>query len=65
MGLLRCCRGGDLILHDNDIDLAVLNPDWPTLLEGLKARLPAKYSLKGAVRAGGLVGWWAGGLVGR
>jgi hypothetical protein len=43
-----CCRGGDLILHENDIDLAVLNPDWPTLLEGLKARLPPKYSLKGA-----------------
>jgi hypothetical protein len=20
----------DLILHDKDIDLAVLNPDWPT-----------------------------------
>ena len=21
-------RGGDIILHDNDVDLAVLNPDW-------------------------------------
>lgn len=22
------CRGSDLILHDNDCDMAVLNPDW-------------------------------------
>lgn len=30
----------DIILHDNDADLVVLNPDWDWLLEALKARLP-------------------------
>ena len=30
----------DIILHDNDADLVILNPDWDTLLESLKARLP-------------------------
>ncbi|KAL4449435.1 hypothetical protein ABPG77_007079 [Micractinium sp. CCAP 211/92] len=44
--LLGVHRDGDLILTDNDIDLAVLNPDWPSLLEGLRSRLPTKYSLK-------------------
>lgn len=40
-------REGDLILHDNDVDLAILNPDWDDLLEGLRRHLPPKYSLKG------------------
>lgn len=53
------CREGDLILHDNDIDLAILNPDWDALLEGLKEQLGGKYSLKGGWQAGG----WAGGRV--
>ncbi|KAL4427794.1 hypothetical protein ABPG75_001883 [Micractinium tetrahymenae] len=44
--LLGVHRDGDLILTDNDIDLAVHNPDWPSLLEGLRSRLPPKYSLK-------------------
>jgi hypothetical protein len=30
----------DIILHDNDADLVLLNPDWDALLETLKARLP-------------------------
>lgn len=30
----------DIILHDNDADLVLLNPDWDCLLETLKARLP-------------------------
>lgn len=30
----------DIILHDNDADLVLLNPDWDWLLEALKARLP-------------------------
>lgn len=30
----------DIILHDNDADLVVLNPDWDSLLLNLKAALP-------------------------
>jgi hypothetical protein len=30
----------DIILHDNDADLVVLNPDWDSLLDTLKKRLP-------------------------
>lgn len=43
-----------MILHDNDVDLAVLDPDWTLLLDGLRANLPAKYSLKGEAE-------WVGG----
>lgn len=46
--LLGIHRDGDLILHDNDIDLAVLDPDWPSLLEELKLRLP-QYSVKSKI----------------
>jgi hypothetical protein len=43
------CSEGDLIKHDNDVDLAVLDPDWPQLVAALRAALPpGKYSLKGA-----------------
>lgn len=45
-GLLGIHRDGDLIPHDNDVDLAVLNPDWETLLEGLRRHLPRKYAPK-------------------
>lgn len=37
-------RNGDLILHDNDIDLSVLNPEWVSLEAGLRKLLP-KYSV--------------------
>jgi hypothetical protein len=30
----------DIILHDNDADLVLLNPDWEALLPALKAALP-------------------------
>ena len=30
----------DIILHDNDADIVVLNPDWDVLLAQLKAALP-------------------------
>jgi hypothetical protein len=30
----------DIILHDNDADLVVLNPDWDYLLSALRAALP-------------------------
>ena len=43
--LLGLHRDGDLILHDNDIDLAVLAPDWPALRAGLAAALP-QYSVR-------------------
>lgn len=45
--LLSTSREGDLLLHDNDVDLAVLNPNWPQLLQGLRAALPPKYTVKG------------------
>lgn len=38
--LLGVYRDGDLIIHDNDVDIAVLNPDWPRLVTDLKKRLP-------------------------
>lgn len=38
--LLRTALQKDIILHDNDADLVVLNPDWDALLPQLKARLP-------------------------
>mmetsp|Transcript_29399 Transcript_29399/g.52561 ORF Transcript_29399/g.52561 Transcript_29399/m.52561 type:complete len:317 (-) Transcript_29399:450-1400(-) len=47
--LLGLIRNGDLILHDNDVDVVVLNPDWPSLQEKLTARLGKKYKV-GAVR---------------
>lgn len=38
--LLGVYRDGDLILHDNDVDIAVLNPDWRSLMEDLRKLLP-------------------------
>lgn len=38
--LLGIHRDGDLILHDNDVDLAVLDPDWDQLQAHLSASLP-------------------------
>ncbi|KAL4433766.1 hypothetical protein ABPG75_000207 [Micractinium tetrahymenae] len=43
--LLGIHRDGDLILHDNDIDVAILNPGWPELLAALRAALP-QYSMR-------------------
>lgn len=51
---MALCRDGDLILHDSDADLAVLDPDWPAILEGLRRRLPRKYVVKGAVQVQGV-----------
>jgi len=47
--LLGLVRSGDLILHDNDVDVVVLDPDWPQLQEQLSARLGHKYRV-GVVR---------------
>lgn len=44
--LLGLHRDGDLILHDNDIDLAVLDPKWDSLLPALRRHLPQKYDIK-------------------
>lgn len=38
--LLGLHRDGDLILHDNDVDIAVYQPQWPALLRALRAALP-------------------------
>lgn len=38
--LLGMYREKDIILHDNDADIVVLNPDWDALLAQLKAALP-------------------------
>ncbi|KAF8056131.1 hypothetical protein HT031_006482 [Scenedesmus sp. PABB004] len=38
--LLGMYREGDVILHDNDADLVLLNPDWDALLAALRAALP-------------------------
>ena len=38
--LLGLHRDGELILYDNDIDLVVMDPDWPRLHEHLSAALP-------------------------
>lgn len=43
--LLGIHRDGDLILHDNDIDIAVLQPQWPVLLSTLRDALP-QYSVR-------------------
>lgn len=40
--LLGIFRDGDIIRHDNDIDVAVLNPCWDTLLPYLQDRLQPK-----------------------
>lgn len=37
--LLGLHRDGDLILHDNDVDVAVLNPDWDALYPALHQAL--------------------------
>lgn len=44
--LLGLIRNGDLILHDNDVDVVVLDPDWPRLQEQLTARLGHKYKVR-------------------
>ncbi|KAI8465018.1 MAG: hypothetical protein J3K34DRAFT_525710 [Monoraphidium minutum] len=38
--LLGAHREGDVIIHDNDADVVVLNPDWDVLLADLRAALP-------------------------
>eukprot|EP00877_Chromochloris_zofingiensis_P004134 jgi/Chrzof1/13721/Cz08g09150.t1 len=38
--LLGMYREKDIILHDNDVDIVVFNPDWDMLLAKLKKRLP-------------------------
>ncbi|KIY94186.1 hypothetical protein MNEG_13774 [Monoraphidium neglectum] len=38
--LLGAHREGDVIAHDNDADVVVLNPDWDELLVALRAALP-------------------------
>ena len=56
-------------LLQNDVDLAVFNPDWPALLKGLKQHLPPnKYSLKGGLAGRWPATWraaWAGQQTGR
>jgi len=41
--LLGLIRGGDLILHDNDVDVVVLNPNWPELQASLEKSLKGRY----------------------
>ena len=43
--LLGVHRDGDLILHDNDIDLAILDPNWDHLQTHLSTSLP-QYTVK-------------------
>lgn len=43
--LLGIHRDGDLIPHDNDVDLAVFQPDWEVLLVSLQGALP-QYSVR-------------------
>ncbi|PRW20648.1 phosphate ABC transporter permease isoform A [Chlorella sorokiniana] len=43
--LLGIHRDGELIKHDNDVDVAVWQPDWPALLADLQAALP-QYSMR-------------------
>lgn len=43
--LLGVHRDGDLILHDNDIDLAILDPQWDQLHSHLSTSLP-QYTVK-------------------
>jgi hypothetical protein len=38
--LLGVHRDGDLILHDNDVDIVVLEPDWNALVHKLRNGLP-------------------------
>lgn len=38
--LLGIHRDGDLILYDNDIDLAILNPNWDQLRDHLSQAMP-------------------------
>ena len=45
--LLGVHRDGDLILHDNDVDIAILNPNWTELMPILKQRLEPRYRVKG------------------
>lgn len=45
--LLGVYRDGDLILHDNDVDIAILDADWIGLLPILKTRLEPRYRVKG------------------
>eukprot|EP00882_Tetradesmus_deserticola_P015403 GHRQ01016413.1.p1 GENE.GHRQ01016413.1~~GHRQ01016413.1.p1 ORF type:complete len:197 (+),score=81.44 GHRQ01016413.1:297-887(+) len=41
--LLGMYREKDIIFYDNDADFVVLDPDWDSLLEGLRQRLPRTY----------------------
>lgn len=45
--LLGIHRDGDLILYDNDIDVAVLTPRLFDLFPALKEKLEPKYRVKG------------------
>lgn len=38
--LLGAHRENDVIIHDNDADMVLLNPDWDALLPALRAALP-------------------------
>jgi len=49
--LLGIHRDGDLILYDNDVDLAILDPDWRSLLPYLQAHLPS-YDVRSEVCLG-------------
>jgi hypothetical protein len=33
----------DIIFYDNDADFVILDPDWDSLLKGLRQRLPRSY----------------------
>jgi hypothetical protein len=44
---MLCCQSRlpqkDIIFYDNDADFVILDPDWDSLLEGLRQRLPRSY----------------------
>lgn len=45
--LLGLFREGDLILHDNDVDIVLLNPAWDVIIRGLRRSLAKKaYHIK-------------------
>jgi hypothetical protein len=44
--LLGIHRDGDLILHDNDVDFACLNPNWAELMPALQRHLEPQYRVR-------------------
>lgn len=44
--LLGITRDGDLIKHDNDVDMAVLDPNWPQLFQFVQSKLGKKYAVR-------------------